>query len=156
MGAASWVGVSGRATTGKKMAAVVIVTLISLACAVLGEYPAEAERGYGCERGIAALAYNTGTNCSSFEIQNKVNLMQLISLKNHFFSLFGAIMFGGAAIVQPTTLSAAELLSDSLESCTAIVHTVAVPLFYLCGPAQAPNQILANTLSLNSSSHSSL
>lgn len=38
MGAASWVGVSSGATTGKKMAAVVVVTLNSLpcACAVLG------------------------------------------------------------------------------------------------------------------------
>lgn len=85
MGAASRVGVSGGATTGKKMAAVVVVTLISLTCAVLGEYPAEAERGYGCERGIAALAYNTGTNCSSFGIENKVNLMQLISFKKILF-----------------------------------------------------------------------
>lgn len=78
-----------------------------------------------------------------------------------FFSLSCAFFVFSAHLAQPplcsaTALSAAILLTDSLESCAAIVHTVAVPLFYLCGPAQPPNQILANTLSLNSSSHSSL
>lgn len=73
-----------------------------------------------------------------------------------FFSFFPAAHLAQPPLCSPTASFAAILLTDSLESCVAIVHTVAVPLFHLCGPAQPPNQILANTLSLNSSSHSSL
>lgn len=55
--AASGVGVSGGATAGKKMAAAVVVTLISLACAcaALGVISGLRQGGVrGRERGMAA------------------------------------------------------------------------------------------------------
>lgn len=142
MAAASWVGVSGGATTGKKMAAAVVVTLISLACAcaVLGVISGLRRGGVrGRERGTAALAYDAGPNCSFFckGKQSKPNAAEKFE-KFQTTILFASLVpfIPPANLAQPplcgaTALSAVILLTDSLESCAAIVHTVAVPFILL-------------------------